>query len=67
MFEALGKIDRRHPTATKLPLDGVAVGEGGFQTVEGVRHGAALRFGSTTKMGHAGSGGQRGLDAPLTH
>ncbi len=52
-------IDRRHPASANLPLDGVAVGEGSFQAFEGVGHGAALRGGSTSKMGRAGSGGQR--------
>ncbi len=36
-LQVLGKVDRRHTPSTDLPLDGVAVGEGGFKTVE-VRH-----------------------------
>ena len=31
VFEVLGEVDRRHPTATKFTLDGVAVGQGGFE------------------------------------
>ena len=49
-----------------LPLDSVAVGEGGFQTVKGVRHVLRLPLARTPKMQRAGSGGQRSLDAHLT-
>jgi len=31
MLEVLSEIDRRHPPATELALDRVAVGEGGLQ------------------------------------
>ena len=58
VFQVLGEIDRRHPTATELPLDGIAIGEGGFQTVNGVGHGAASPASSTTKMWRGHSGGQ---------
>ncbi len=57
-FQVLGKVDRRHPTATEFALDSVAVGEGGFEAVEGVWHGAATPAGSTTKMGRAASDSQ---------
>ncbi len=30
MFEVLGEVDRGHATGPQFPLDGVAVGEGGF-------------------------------------
>ena len=36
MSQVLSEIDRRHATAADLPLDGVAVREGGFEAVEGV-------------------------------
>ena len=39
MLEALSKVYRRHAARANLPLDGVAVGEGGFQAVEKLRHG----------------------------
>ena len=31
VFQVLGEVDRRHPTATELVLDRVAPGEGGLQ------------------------------------
>ena len=39
VLQILGEVDRRHPAAADLPLDGVAVGESGFQAVEHLRHG----------------------------
>ena len=39
MLQVPGEIDRRHPTSTDSPLDGVAVGEGGGEAVD-VGHGA---------------------------
>ncbi len=44
VLQILGQVDRRHPTATEFALDGVAAGEGGFEAVEGIRHGTALRL-----------------------
>ncbi len=38
VLEVVGEIDRSHPTATKLTLDGVAVGEGSLETFEEVGH-----------------------------
>ena len=38
MYDDLGQVDRGHAAFTKLTLDGVAVGEGGFETVENVWH-----------------------------
>ncbi len=50
MSEILSEIDGGHPAGAEFALDGVAVGEGGFQTVKCVRHSAptpaaALRWG----------------------
>ena len=58
VLQILGEVDRGHSAAANLPLDGVAVGQGLFQSVKGVGHGAASPAGSTTKMRRAGSGGQ---------
>ena len=33
-----GEVDRGHPARTQFFLDGVAVGEGGFEAVEKVWH-----------------------------
>jgi hypothetical protein len=41
MLHVLGEIHGRHPTATKLALDAVAVGEGGLQLVQLVGHSSA--------------------------
>ena len=38
VLEVLGQVHRGHATNTDLPLDGVAVGEGGFEAVEKVWH-----------------------------
>ena len=38
VFQVLGEIHRRHTTSTDLALYGIAIGEGGFETVEKVRH-----------------------------
>ena len=38
MHDDLGEVDRRHAAAADFFLDGVAVGEGGFEVVEKVRH-----------------------------
>ncbi len=38
VLQVLGEVDRRHPTATEFALDLVAVGEGGFEAVELIRH-----------------------------
>ncbi len=38
VFEIVGEVDRRHAASTDLFLDGVAVGEGGFETVEKLGH-----------------------------
>ena len=43
VLQILGKVDRGHPARADLFLDGVAVGEGGFETVEEIWH---WRFGS---------------------
>jgi hypothetical protein len=51
MLDVVGEIHRGHPTATDLPLDGVAVGEGCFEAVQligqaGTSAEAGLRYGS---------------------
>ncbi len=38
VLQVLGEIDRRHAASADLFLDGVAVGEGGFEAVKKVRH-----------------------------
>ncbi len=38
VLQILGEVDRGHAARAKLFLDGIAVGEGGFETVEGVGH-----------------------------
>jgi hypothetical protein len=38
VFEVLGEVDGGHAAGTKFFLDGIAVGEGGFEAVEKVRH-----------------------------
>ncbi len=50
VLQVLSEVDRRHPTAANLPLNGVTVGEGGFETIEGIGHGAALRLSSTSGL-----------------
>ncbi len=40
------EVDGRHPTATQLPLNGVAVSEGGFEAVVEIRH-DGLRYASS--------------------
>src|SRR5688500_18001136 len=40
------EIDRRHAAAADLPLDGVAVGQGGVKLGENVHEGRQLRQGS---------------------
>lgn len=53
-MSAFGEINHRHPTATKFPLDRVAIGEGGFQVSELIRH-------IKEKM-HPGRGGRESAD-----
>jgi hypothetical protein len=43
VFEIFGEIHRRHPAGTKLVFDGVAVGEGGLETVERIVHEGSRR------------------------
>jgi len=38
VLEVLGEVDGGHAAGPELVLDGVAVGEGGFETVEELRH-----------------------------
>ena len=38
VFDVLGEVHRGHAAGTNLPLDDVAVGEGGFESVEDVCH-----------------------------
>ena len=44
MLQVLGEIDRGHPTATDLPFDGVAVGEGTPETLQQVGHDGPPRW-----------------------
>ena len=44
----VGEIDHGHSTATQFFLNGVAVGEGRFQGIEGVRHGRSPEGDSPT-------------------
>ena len=44
MLDVLGEVHGRHAPSTDFPLDGIAVGEGGFETVEKVRHYVWLRW-----------------------
>ena len=44
VLEVAGKIDRRHPARANLPLDGVAVGEGGGEAGELVGHGRIMNI-----------------------
>ncbi len=48
VLEVLGEIDGRHPTATELALDGVAVAQGGLQTVKRVGHRVLIGRGHVT-------------------
>src|SRR5207247_8786492 len=34
VLQVVGEVDRRHPAAAELPLDGVAPGEGGVEALE---------------------------------
>ena len=43
MPQVFGQVDRGHPPAAELALDGVAVPEGGLQTVEVVGHACNVR------------------------
>ena len=69
-IEIIGVIDSRHPPATQLSLDPVAVGQRSFQAVQNVGHtaiplGPALSYGSLLERARlalnttpgAGSGG----------
>ena len=38
VFQILGEIDRGHPSSADLLLDGIALGEGGLETVEKLWH-----------------------------
>ena len=38
VFQIFSEIDRGHAADAEFVLDGVAVGEGGFETVEELRH-----------------------------
>jgi hypothetical protein len=38
VLEVLGEIHRGHPTVTQLALDLVAVGEGGLEAFQVIRH-----------------------------
>ncbi len=38
VLQVLGEVHRGHTTSTDFPLDGVAVGEGGGETVEKLWH-----------------------------
>ncbi len=38
VFEIPGEVDRGHPAGANLLPNGVAVGEGGLEAVEKVRH-----------------------------
>ncbi len=55
--QVLGEIDFGHPTGPNLPLEGVAVGEGGFQAVQHIRH-VRLQAGSVPKMGRSTTSGK---------
>jgi hypothetical protein len=53
VFQVLGEIDRGHAARAQFFLNGVAVGEGGFEAVEGVRH-EGLRCGAKRLLGSLG-------------
>ncbi len=53
VLQVLGEIDRGHAARAEFFLDGVAVGEGGFETVEGVGH-EGLRYGSVAVEARGG-------------
>ena len=53
VFQVFGKVDRGHAARAKLFLDGVAVGEGGLEAVEGVGH-EGLRCGAMRLLGSPG-------------
>ena len=38
VFQVLGEVDRCHAARAKFPLDGVPVGEGGFEAVDEIWH-----------------------------
>jgi len=59
VFEILGDVHRGHTPRADLPLDGVAVGESGFETDEGVGQDRDLGLGDASKMYRAASDGQR--------
>ena len=42
MLQVLCQVHRCYPAATEFALDGVAVGEGGFQAVKKVWHGVLV-------------------------
>ena len=41
VLEVFGQVDRCHAARTEFVLDGIAVGEGAFEAIKSVRHGAA--------------------------
>jgi hypothetical protein len=47
VLEVLGEVHRRHAALTKLPLEAVAVGEGGRQAIEQLGHAVHAPFGLT--------------------
>jgi len=56
VLEVLCEVDPSHAPSADFPLDDVAVGEGGFETVEGIGHGASLWLAVSSKMGPADLG-----------
>ena len=38
VLQVLDEVDRRHAASTDFTLDGVPIGQGGLEAVEGVRH-----------------------------
>jgi len=63
-LEVAGEVDRRHPALPQFALDGVALGEGGPQPLQGVGHrrGFSAASSATTESRwarHGGSGSSR--------
>ena len=53
VFQVLGEVDRGHAARAEFLMDGVAVGQGGFDAVEGVGH-EGLRCGAMPWLGSPG-------------
>src|SRR3972149_2194390 len=60
VLEGLRKKTGPHPARPEFPLDRVAIGEGGLEAIERLRHGPKLQTATGLRCGLAGRGASRG-------